>query len=164
MQRTDTPPQVLITRTFDAPRESVFHAFSNVESLRRWYAPHGCEIHFRMLDFRVGGAFQSCIKIPGGKECWCRGVYLEIQKPERIVYTMAMCDKDGTLTDPRELGMDPEWPAETKVTLTFAEAAGKTLLTLHQTVSESLARKTGAHPSWLMMFDKLAEDLKVLRS
>jgi len=164
LNSTDTPPQVLITRTFDAPRDRVFQAFSTVESLHRWYAPHGCGIHFRTFEFRTGGTIHSCITIPDGKECWCLGTYLEIQKPERIVYTMAMCDKDGALTNPRDLGMDPEWPAQTTVTLTFTEVAGKTQLTLHQTVSESLAKRTGAHPSWLQMFDKLADDLKSSKS
>jgi len=36
---------------------------------------------------------------------------------------------------------------------------GKTLLTLQQTVSESLAKRTGAHPSWIQMLDRLAEVL-----
>jgi hypothetical protein len=55
--------------------------------------------------------------------------------------------------------MDPDWPAETVLTVTFAELAGKTRLTLQQTVLESLAKRTGAHPSWIQMLDRLAEDL-----
>lgn len=151
---------VLITRTFDARRELVFNAFANAASLERWYAPNGCAVKFASLDFRTGGAFHSCIIIPGGKECWCRGVYLEIKKPERLVYTLAMADKDGNLRSPLELGMDPEWPAETTVTITLEDVAGKTKFTLHQTVLESIAKRTGAHPSWLQMLDRLAEELK----
>ena len=52
--------------------------------------------------------------------------------------------------------MDPDWPLETVVTVTFVPKGSRTVLTLHQTVSESLAKRTGAHPSWLQMFDRLA--------
>lgn len=55
--------------------------------------------------------------------------------------------------------MDPDWPRETIVTVTFAEPEGRTRLILRQTVSESLAKRTGAHPSRIEMPDRLAEEL-----
>jgi uncharacterized protein YndB with AHSA1/START domain len=115
----------------------------------QWYAPHGCTIAFRTLDLREGGAFLSVIHTPDGKDCWCSGVYAEISAPERIVYTMVAEGGEK----------DPEWPRETTVTVTFAEHDGKTTLTLHQSVSESLAKRTGAHPGWLSMLDRLDEQL-----
>jgi uncharacterized protein YndB with AHSA1/START domain len=150
---------VLIARTFDAPREDVFRAWTDPEQLAQWYAPHGCTIAFRELDVREGGAFHSVIHTPDGHDCWCRGVYMELVAPERIVYMLAVADADGNLITPVQAGMDPEWPRETKVTVTFAEHGGKTMLTLHQTVSESLAKRTGAQPSWLQMLDRLEEQL-----
>ena len=150
---------VLITRTFDAPRELVFRAWTDPEQLAQWYAPHGCTIAFRTLDVREGGAFHSVIHTPDGKDCWCRGVYAELVTPQRIVYTMAVADAEGNPISPIAAGMDPEWPHETTVTVTFAEHDGKTTLTLHQTVSESLAKRTGAQPSWLQMLDRLDEQL-----
>jgi hypothetical protein len=41
------------------------------------------------------------------------------------------------------------------VTVTFEEEAGKTRLTLRQNVLESVAKRTGAHPGWLQMLDRL---------
>ena len=79
--------------------------------------------------------------------------------PERLVFTMAVADEQGRLIEPTGAGMDPDWPRETVVTVTFSELDGKTRLTLHQTVSEALARKTGAYPSWLQMFDRLESEL-----
>jgi uncharacterized protein YndB with AHSA1/START domain len=76
--------------------------------------------------------------------------------PERIVFSMCIADEQGNTLGPVEAGMDPDWPRETTVTVTFAEQQGKTRLTLHQTVLESLARRTGAYPSWLNMLDRLA--------
>jgi uncharacterized protein YndB with AHSA1/START domain len=151
--------QVFITRVFDAPRDLVFKAWTDPEHLVRWYAPRGCTIHFARIDLRQGGTFHSCIRTPDGHDCWCTGVYREIVAPERIVFTMVAADANGDPVEPAEVGMDPDWPRETTVTVTFAELGRKTELTLRQTVSEALAKRTGAHPSWIEMLDRLAEDL-----
>lgn len=79
--------------------------------------------------------------------------------PERIVYTLAIADATGRPVAPADAGMDPEWPQETVVTVTFEDLEGKTRLTLHQTVGEALAKRTGAHPSWIQMLDRLAGQL-----
>ncbi len=150
---------VEITRVFNAPRELVFRAWTDREQLLHWFAPRGCTIAFRTLDLRPGGTFHSCILTPSGHQCWCQGVYREIVAPERIVFTMAVADEQGNLVEPADVGMDPDWPRETIVTVTFAELEGKTKLTLRQTVNESLAKRTGAHPSWIEMLDRLAENL-----
>jgi len=151
--------EVLITRLFDAPRPAVFAAWLDAEALSRWFAPVGCSVRFRRFDPRPGGEFHSCIRAPGGPECWCRGVYREIVAPERIVFTMAVSDASGRAVEPTDVGMDPDWPRETIVTVTLAEDGDQTMLTLHQTVSEAVAKRTGAHPSWLQMLEKLAAEL-----
>ena len=148
--------EVVITRVFDAPRELVFEAWTTPEHLMRWSAPHGCTLHFYSFDFRPGGVFHHILRTPAGHDCLCKGTYREIVAPERIVYTLSFADEDGNLVEPAEVGADPEWPSETVVTVTFAEHEGKTKLTLHQTVLESVAKRTGAYPSWLEMLDRLA--------
>ena len=154
-------PQLVITRTFDAPREQVFRAWADPEHLKRWFAPTGCTISYPELDLREGGVFRSCLRTPQGYDCWCKGVYLEIVVPERIVYTVANTDENGNPAAPEEVGKDPDWPTVTTVTVTFEEHGGGTKLTLHQTAPESVARRTGAYGGWLDMLDRLAEDLAV---
>ncbi len=149
--------EVLIERTFDAPRELVFRMWTDPRHLVQWYAPPGCGISFTTLDVRPGGRFQSCITIPVGKQCWCAGEYRELITNERIAFTMSVSNAAGESITAIEAGMDPDWPQETTVTVTFAERGGKTTMTLHQTVDQALAKRTGAYPSWLAMFDKLAE-------
>lgn len=153
------PPvkHVLITRTFDAPRALVFSAWASAERMVRWFAPSGCTIEYRRYEFRAGGAIHSCIRTPTGYTCWVIGTFKELVPNERIVMTMIMSNERGEPVNPADIGMDPSWPAETTVTITLAEHAGKTTLTLHQNVDETLAKRTGAHPSWLQMFDRLAE-------
>lgn len=155
--------QVVITRVLNAPRDLVFQAFTDPMHLGRWYAPVGCSLHIVSFDAREGGSFHTCIRSTQHHDCWCKGIFLEVVKPSRLVYTMAIADADGNLVSPTDAGMDPEWPAETVVTVTFEEHDGGTKVTLHQTALESVDKRTGAYPSWLQMFDKLEEELKYIQ-
>lgn len=153
---------VLITRVFRAPRAQVFEAWTDPAMLPRWHAPHGCRIEYKSLEIRTGGHFHCGILPPVGPICWCRGTYQEVTFPSRLVFTMAVANEAGELIEPIEAGMDPAWPKETTVTVTFDDLQDRTRVTLRQTVSESLAKKTGAHPSWLQMLDRLESELVVV--
>jgi len=146
---------IRIERVFAAPRALVFDAWTKPELLLQWYAPHGCTIHYAAIDVRPGGRFHSCIHNPSFGDCWCVGVYREIVRPERIVYTLATADSEGNEIEPAQAGHDPRWPRETLVIVTLEEVRGGTKLTLDQNVNEALAKHTGAHPSWLQMLDRL---------
>jgi uncharacterized protein YndB with AHSA1/START domain len=148
---------IRIERLFDAPRELVFDAWARPEQLVQWYAPRGCTIEIRSIDVRNGGRFHWCIHNPSFGDCWCVGVFREVVRPERIVYTLATADSAGKQIEPVQAGHDPRWPSETLVQVTFANARGATLLTLEQNALERLAKETGAYPSWLQMLDRLAE-------
>ena len=161
-QETAMPGQdreVVIERIFNAPPEAVFRAWTDPKYLGRWFAPNGCAISFPSLDIRSGGSFHSCIRMPNGFECWCMGVYEEVVAPEKIVYTIAMADAEGNLLESVDAGKESDWPKETRVTVTFEEYEGKTRMTLIQSVLESIAKRTGAYPSWLEMFDRLEGEL-----
>lgn len=155
--------QVVITRILNAPRDLVFKAFTDPKHLVRWYAPVGCTLEIVSFDASEGGSFHTCIHSTQHHDCWCKGIFLEVIEPERLVYTMAVADAQGNLLSPADAGMDPEWPAETVVTITFEEYDGSTKVTLHQTALESVAKRTGAYPSWLQMLDNLEEELKYVK-
>jgi uncharacterized protein YndB with AHSA1/START domain len=159
MSTTPTANEVHIVRTINAPREKVFAAWTNQKSLECWFAPHGCTITFRRYTAGPGGEYFSCIRSPEGHECWCTGSYEVFSPPEKLVMTMSNCDSEGNLVSPVSLGMDPDWPGTTRVTVTLEDLGSSTRITLHQTVDESIAKRTGAHPSWLQMFDRLAESI-----
>lgn len=158
--RQTASQDVLIVREFDAPREMLFQAWTDPEQLPLWYAPTGCTISFPLIEIREGGAFHSCIRTPDGHECWCRGTYRTIVVPERIEFTMEISNALGQSVSADDAGMDPEWPAITVLTVTFEPLGQRTRLTLHQTVDEALAKRTGAYPSWLSMLDNLEQQLK----
>jgi uncharacterized protein YndB with AHSA1/START domain len=148
---------VTITRTFDAPRELVFRMWTQPEFLQRWYAPRRCRLEILRFDFRKGGDFRYRILEPDGSGCLCSGVFTEIVAPERIAYRLFFSDEQGNFVTAKSVGADPEWPDETSVTVTFTAGDRGTTLTLHQTVPESVAKRTGAYPSWIEMLDRLSE-------
>lgn len=151
--------QVFIERMFDAPRELVFKAWTDPAILVHWYAPHGCTIAIDAYDFREGGAIRTAIRAPDGKACRCRGTFHRIVVPERIVFDLGIVNEQGEPVEPASVGMDPDWPRTTTIDVTFEEQGARTKLTLRQDVSEALAKRTGAYPSWLQMFERLDGEL-----
>jgi uncharacterized protein YndB with AHSA1/START domain len=151
---------LVIERVFDAPRELVFEAWTTPELLLAWFAPRGCTIRFASIDVRPGGRFHSCIHNPAFGECWCVGEYLEVVRPQRIVYSSALADRDGNRIDAAQAGHHADWPRETIVRVTFEEEGGRTRLQLRQNASLALAKQTGAYPSWLEMLDALERELR----
>lgn len=147
--------EVNIVKIFDAPLTMVWEVWTNPELLMKWYAPNGCTIHFKTIEIETGGKIHSCISNPEFGDCWCIGEYKEIVPKSKIVFTMINADENGNAINPTEIGMSPDWPAQTLVTVTLSEESGKTKLQLHQTVSQEIAIKTGAYPSWLQMLDNI---------
>jgi uncharacterized protein YndB with AHSA1/START domain len=147
--------ELLITHLFDAPQELVFRAWTDPEQLKHWYAPDGCTIEFKAIEVKAGGHFHSCIHDPVHGECWIIGTYLEVLSPEKLVFTMVLSDENGRTTGSLEAGKSEDWPAEILTTVTFEPVGGQTKATIHQTVSEEEAKKTGAYQSWIKMFNKL---------
>jgi uncharacterized protein YndB with AHSA1/START domain len=143
--------EIVIERVFDAPRELVFHAWVDPQHLARWFGPKVFTIPVCETDARVGGAWHIVMRSPDGQEFPCGGVYREIVKPERLVFTNNSVDKEG---NPVINGL---------TTVTFAEHDGKTKLTLrtHGTamVDYAAAYLKGMEMGWTQSLEKLAEEL-----
>lgn len=149
-------PQLMIDRVLNFPISMVFDAWTNPDYLLKWYAPKGCTIRYSQIDIRTGGKFHSCIDNPEFGPCWVVGTYLEVQRPTRLVFTMSLANEAGEMLDAISAGHDAEWQPRSTVILTLKEIdRNKTQLILHQDVSERVAKKTGAYPSWLQMLDNL---------
>jgi uncharacterized protein YndB with AHSA1/START domain len=119
--------ELVITRVFNAPRELVFKAFSESEALDQWWGPVGMEMCGSKLDFRPGGLYHYGMKAPDGKMMWGRFKFLEIIKPERIVFINSFADKEGDII---RAPFFSDFPLEVKNIITFTEHDGKTTLTL----------------------------------
>lgn len=119
--------ELVINRIFDAPREMVFSAFAQAESLMQWWGPAGFDISIKELDFRSGGVFHFCMVSAEGHTMWARFSYKEIVAFERIVFVNSFSDEAGNITRAPFPG---KWPMEMLNIFTFQEEDGKTRLTL----------------------------------
>ncbi len=149
--------ELLITHLFDAPQETVFQAWTDPERLKVWYAPDGCTIEYRHIEVSPGGSFHSCVHDPVYGDCWITGKYLEVSAPEKLVFTMVLSDEHGNDVASVDAGKPEDWPERLITTVTFEPIAEQTKVTIHQTVLEEEAKKTGAYQSWLKMFNKLSQ-------
>jgi uncharacterized protein YndB with AHSA1/START domain len=149
--------ELLITHLFNAPRELVFDAWINPKHLMNWYAPDGCSIQFKSLDVKIGGEFHSCIHDLVHGDCWIKGRYQEVSVPEKLIFSMILSNENGDVVTANEAGKSEEWPQAIVTTVIFTPIGEQTKLTLHQTVDEAEAKKTGAYQSWFSMFDKLSK-------
>ena len=116
-----TKKEVTITRTFDAPRDIVFRAWTDAKQLAQWWGPAGWTNPVCEVDPRPGGAIHIVMR---GPEPWgdnpLTGVFREVARPERLVFTTTPLDKDGKAF------------FEILTTVTFEDDQGKTRLTMHQ--------------------------------
>ena len=146
-----------ITRTFDAPREHVWKAWTDPETLKRWWGPKDFTTPFATIDLRPGGKHLNCMRSPEGKDYWSTGVYREVIEPERIVVTDSFADEHGNVVPATHYGMSADLPLEMLVTVTFEEDAGKTRLTLKHSGFPPGQDYEDAKVGWNQSFDKLAE-------
>lgn len=154
-----TATELLVTRVFDVPRALLFQAWTDQRHLERWFSPLGCSVRFKQLEVTPGGTFTYGICHAKTRDYWFTGEYKEVQRPSRLSFTARLTDESGQSVSPTAIGVDPEWPSETLVTITFKEHNGRTTLTLQQTVSSELAARTGALAGWQSMLEKLAQSL-----
>jgi len=152
----------VISRVFDAPRDRVWQAWTEVEQLKQWWGPIGFVATYCKLDLRPGGIMHYCLRMPGGNEMWGRFVYREIVKPERLVFVNSFSDKDGGIT---VHPMSPTWPREMLTTVTFEAQGGKTEVRVQWTLFDTatdLERKTfdegrdGMKMGWTGTMDQFA--------
>jgi uncharacterized protein YndB with AHSA1/START domain len=140
--------EIVMTRTFDAPRNLVFDAFTKPELVRQWLlGPPGWSMPVCEIDLRVGGSYRYVWRKPGVPEMGMGGVYREIVAPEKIVATEKF---------------DQAWyPGEAIGTLVFVEQAGKTTVTQTMLYQSQEARdgilKSGMETGVAASYDRLAE-------
>jgi uncharacterized protein YndB with AHSA1/START domain len=135
--------EIQISRKFKAPRALVFAAWTDAAHLIKWSGPEGFTCKHDTFDCTSGGHYRSCLLAPDGTEHWLRGQYLEVEAPSRLAFTHAWEDVNGTAG-----------PA-TRVTISFTESDGGTLMHFHQASFTSLANRDGHVTGWTSSFAEL---------
>lgn len=150
---------VVIKRVLDAPRDLVFKAWTEPERLMCWWGPNTFTTPVVKVDLRRGGVFHYDMRSPEGRDFWGKGVYREIVKSERIVYSDSFADAEGNTVPATYYGMSADWPDETLVTVTFAGQDGKTELTLQLSGAPAGTDRDMAVAGWGESLDRLGEYL-----
>jgi uncharacterized protein YndB with AHSA1/START domain len=132
-----------MSRVFDAPKSLVYEAWSKAEYVQRWFTPAPLTTPSCEVDLRPGGVFRLVMKMPDGMEFPMDARFTEVIPEERIVFRASIHG-----------GVDIH------TTVTFAEHAGKTTLSVHQTYSHETDATRGAHAGWTSTLDQLAAHLK----
>ncbi|HEU4387519.1 MAG TPA: SRPBCC domain-containing protein [Blastocatellia bacterium] len=122
---------LVVTRVFDAPVESVWKAWSDPDLVKRWWGPTGFTSPVAKIDFREGGTSLVCMRAPGGQDFYNTWTYRKIVPSERIEFVLDWADKDGNRVDPATMGLPPDMPRDVHHLITFkAVGAKKTEMTV----------------------------------
>ena len=119
--------EIIITRTFDAPRELVFRAYTDPDIRPQWWGPRYLTTTVEKMDVRPGGLWRIVQRAPDGGVHAFHGVYHGVDSPGRLVQTF---EYEGA---PGHVALE---------TATFAEHDGKTTVT-GSTVFQSVADRDG---------------------
>lgn len=118
--------EIVITRTFDAPRELVFAAWTDPKHIAHWWGPNGFTTTTHEMDVRPGGTWRFIMHGPDGTDYPNKIAYREVVKPERLVYDHGSDQEDD--------------PIQFHVTATFDDEGGRTRLTMRSVFATPEAR------------------------
>jgi uncharacterized protein YndB with AHSA1/START domain len=141
--------ELILVRTFDAPRGLVWKAWTDPKHLEKWWGPRGFTNPVCEVNVRPGGVIRIHMRGPDGTVHPMTGVYREVVEPKRIVFACGALDAKG-----RPL-------FEILTTVTFVERSEKTKMTLHALVTwataEGVPHLAGMEEGWSQSLDRFAE-------
>jgi uncharacterized protein YndB with AHSA1/START domain len=160
--QTPSDREVVVIRTFDAPRQLVWDAHTKPELLKRWLlGPPGWSMPYCTVDLRVGGKYRYVWRNDeNGSEFGSYGVHTEVVEPSRLATTERMDGLDGQPLD-YENPVDAGDPSAN--TLTLDESGGRTTLTISMVFPSKeirdMAVQSGMTDGMAMGYDRLDDVL-----
>jgi uncharacterized protein YndB with AHSA1/START domain len=148
--------ELVLTRVIDAPREKLWRCWTEPKLIVQWFTPPPFKTIHAETDVRSGGSSYILMKAPEGQEMPNRGVYLEVVKNEKLVFTDAYTTAWEPSGKPFFTGI-----------LTFEDmGGGKTKYTarvVHWTKEDCEAHeKMGFHQGWGIATDQMTALAKTL--
>lgn len=143
-------PDLMMRRTFHAPRSLVWKAFTDPAALRQWWGPHHFTNSRVEVDLRVGGALRIDMTAPDGTVFPMTGTFTEIREPELLAFT-----------DEAFMPDSPEPAFTSATTVTFKEDAGRTIVTVESRVTvlrhtpQSASALAGMEEGWSQQMERL---------
>jgi uncharacterized protein YndB with AHSA1/START domain len=134
-----------IERTYAAPAEKVFDAWTSEEVMRRWFhGEHAWETPEAKVDLRLGGAVRVVMRDPDKDVTYGGGGhYTEIDPPRRLAFTWTW-DEEGR---------------ETLIELDFEEAGGATTVRLTHSGLQDEESVRSHEGGWANCLDNLGNAL-----
>ena len=155
-------PTYVLERTFDAPREAVWRAWTDAELVSHWYGPN-VETIIHELDARPGGCW--CLEMKWGENSnYQKSEFTEVESPERLVSLMSVTDADwNTVSNP----MMPDWPRFLRTEVVLQELGDQTKMRFTWTPHEASEAEIACFEQavgnmgkgWEMGMDLLAKQL-----
>jgi uncharacterized protein YndB with AHSA1/START domain len=148
MDAENNSNEIVLTRVYDAPVRAVWDAWTILEQVEQWWGPRGFTLTTHSRDLRAGGSWRYTMHGPDGVDYPNVTRYLVVERYKKLVY---------------DHGANDERPALFRVTVTFAEADGKTTMEMTMTLPSPQAaaetarfiKQAGGNATW----DRLAEHL-----
>jgi uncharacterized protein YndB with AHSA1/START domain len=132
---------VRIERTFAAPAEDVFDAWTSPEVMRRWFHPApDWDTPEAEVDLRVGGTVRVVMRRPDGTEAEAQGEYTLIERPHRLVMTWTFDDDRSN---------------EQLIELSFSESEGSTTVLMVNSGISTDERRDAQDEGWRGCLDEL---------
>ncbi|MES2528657.1 MAG: SRPBCC family protein [Bdellovibrionota bacterium] len=140
--------EISLTRVYDAPVKLVWEAWTDPKKAAKWWGPRGFTITTHSKDLRPGGIWHYTMHGPDGTDYPNKTLYHEVVEHQRLVYDHGGNDEQKPLF---------------KVTVTFTEVKGKTVMAMIMAFESAEVRKqmgafikkAGGNGTW----DRLAEYL-----
>ncbi|CAG7627218.1 hypothetical protein PAESOLCIP111_02893 [Paenibacillus solanacearum] len=140
--------ELIIQRVFQAPRETVYDAWTNPAHLPHWWGPKGFTLTVLEIDVRPDGVWRYVMHGPDGTDYDNKITYREVERPERLVYSHG----------------DNEDDEQFRVTVTFAEQGFATGLSMRMQFKsaaelEKVVKEYGAIEGAKQTLDRLEAQL-----
>ena len=137
---------VRIERTYPAPAEAVFDAWTSPEVMRRWFhAGPDWLTPVAEVDLRVGGRVRVVMRRPDGREAGAHGEYTVIDRPRRLVMTWTFNEEPAN----KQL-----------IELSFSESDGSTTVLMVNSAIASAERREDQDRGWRACLDELERVLE----
>ena len=147
---TGTGITLQLKRTFAAPREKVFRAWTDPEQMKKWIIPqNGFSVPNAEVDLRKGGKYRIEMLSPEGVCHTAVGKYRKISVPEKLVFTWFWENR------PAE--------GETLVTVEFYDRGNTTEVILTHELFHAEAVRDDHVKGWSGALGQLAEFLEKMR-
>lgn len=164
IKKTTGAEKFVINRSFDVPLETMFEMWTDPKHMAQWSPPTGFTMEFIKSDIRAGGSSFYFMTNGSDGKMYGRAKYIEITRPNRLVYTQQFCNEKEIVT---RHPLSPTWPETMLTTVLFTqEEPGRTRVTLTwepygevtaAEVETFVKARAGMTQGWTGSLDKLED-------